>query len=292
MNDIIRVFFIGGLTNGRLVYNYLKTNKYVNLVGVITYTDDFRGARFCPIEDGEGIYKTGKTSGCESIIKGSSPDLIVVAGWSELISNDILSIAPMGAIGFHPAKLPMDRGRSVLAWQIEDGYTETALTMFRYTDYPDGGDIIGQNIIKIEKEDYISDILDKVDSATLDLMKAYFPLIRQGLAKYRKQDLSEGSFRRLRNAENSVINWNTNSETIYNKVRAISHPYPGATTTLKIEGMYYDLLVWRSEIVEDFPYGTYLQPSTVVARLFDSSIIVKTRDAFLRITEYEIRNNQ
>lgn len=290
MNEQIKVFFIGGLTNGKIVFDYLKTNKYVNMVGVITYPDSYKGARHVLFENDEYIIKSGKTKGYEHYIKETEPDLIVVAGWSELISNEIFGIAPRGTIGFHPAKLPMDRGRSVLAWQIEEGYTETALTMFKYTDYPDGGDIIGHDIIKIEKEDYISDILDKVDAATENLMKAYFPLLRQGLAKPKKQDLSEGSFRRLRNAGNSVINWNSNSETIYNKVRAISHPYPGATATLMINGEECNMLVWRSEIVEDFPYGKDATPSTVVAKLYDSSLIVKTRDAFLRIIDFEIIN--
>ena len=290
MNEQIKVYFIGGLTNGKIVFDYLKANKYVDLVGVITYPDSFKGARHVVFEDDEYIIKSGKTKGYEHYIKDAEPDLIVVAGWSELIPDAILDTPKMGVIGFHPAKLPMDRGRSVLAWQIEDGYTETALTMFKYTDYPDGGDIIGQDIIKIEKEDYISDILDKVDIATENLMKAYFPLLRQGLAKPKKQDLSEGSFRRLRNAGNSVINWNSNSETIYNKVRAISHPYPGATTTLVVNGEERNMLVWRSEIVEDFPYGKESKPSTVVAKLYDSSLIVKTRDVFLRITDFEIIN--
>lgn len=81
---------------------------------------------------------------------------------------------------FHPAKLPFDRGRSVLAWQIEDGYTETSLTMFKYSDYPDGGDILAQETIAIASNDYINDILDKVDAASLNLIRAYFPLLRKG----------------------------------------------------------------------------------------------------------------
>ena len=89
----------------------------------------------------------------------------------------------MGVIGFHPAKLPFDRGRSVLAWQIEDGYTETSLTMFKYSDYPDGGDILAQEPIAIASNDYINDILDKVDAASLNLIRAYFPLLRKGFLK-------------------------------------------------------------------------------------------------------------
>lgn len=282
MNKMIKVVFIGGLTNGKIVYDYLKKNRYVELVGVITYPDDYKGARHIKFDDSDVTYKTGTVKGHEQSIKNMEPDLIIVAGWSEIIPDEILAIPPMGVIGFHPAKLPMDRGRSVLAWQIEDGYTETALTMFKYTNYPDGGDIIGQDIIKIEQNDYINDILDKVDKATENLIRAYFPLIRQGLAKPRKQDLSEGNFRRLRGGNDSVINWDSNSLSIYNKVRAISHPYPGATTILDGKA----ITVWRSEILSFFPIGLSEKPGIVIARLFDGSIVFKTRDGFLRITEY------
>ena len=237
MNKMVKVFFIGGLSNGKIVFNYLKKNKYVNLVGVITYPNGSKGARHIGFENDEYIIKSGKIEGYEHFIKDAEPDLIIVAGWSEIIPDEILAIPSMGVIGFHPAKLPMDRGRSVLAWQIEDGYKETALTMFKYTNYPDGGDLIGQDIIKIEQNDYINDVLDKVDKATENLIRAYFPLIRQGLAKPHKQDLSEGSFRRLRGGSDSIINWDSNSLAIYNKVRAISHPYPGATTVLDGKAM-------------------------------------------------------
>ena len=280
----IKVGFIGGLTNGKIVFDYLSKNKYVDLVFAITYKEDFNGARNARIEsDKVTIQRTGSVKGCESLIRNSNPDLIIVAGWSELVPDEVFRIPSMGCIGFHPAKLPMDRGRSVLAWQIEDGYTETALTMFKYTDYPDGGDILAQELITIDETDYINDILDKIDKATLNIMRAYFPLIRQGLIKVRKQDLSEGNFRRLRGAADSVIDWNQPSRDVYNKVRAISKPYPGATTTHNGDS----IVVWRSEIVNTFPYGNDTTPGTLVATIYDGSLLYKTRDSFLRITEYE-----
>ena len=58
-----------------------------------------------------------------------------------------------------------------------------------------------------------------------------------------------------------------------------------------MDGKDCNLAVWRSEIVEDFPYGKESKPSMVVAKLFDSSLVVKTRDAYLRITEYDIIND-
>ena len=283
MKDILNVIFIGGLTNGRIVYDYLVANKYVNLLMTITYQDDFKGARHVPFPESEYIIKSGTIKGYEEIIAINKPDVIIVAGWSELIPSSVLSIPPMGCLGFHPAKLPYDRGRSVLAWQIEDGYTETALTFFKYSEYPDGGNILAQERIIIEYNDYINDILDKVDKATLNIMRAYFPLIRQGLIVEKPQNLGEGSFRRLRRAADSMIDWNSNTSTIYNKIRAISHPYPGACGM--IDNCYY--LIWRAEPLIDFPLGVSFKPGIKVSHLYDDSMIIKTRDGFLRVTEYE-----
>lgn len=250
---------------------------------VITYSDTYKGARHTILGDGSKFMKKNTVKDYIDVIKELAPDLIIVAGWSELIPNEILSIPRMGVIGFHPAKLPFDRGRSVLAWQIEDGYTETSLTMFKYSDYPDGGDILAQEPIAIASNDYINDILDKVDAASLNLIRAYFPLLRKGFLKGVKQDLSVGSFRRLRSADDSIIKWDRNSVEIYNKIRAISHPYPGATTKFEDKTM----LVWKSEIISSFPFPVDTKPGTIVAQCYDNTLIVKTRDAYLRLTEYE-----
>lgn len=283
MSNIIKVVFIGGLTNGKIVYGYLKANKFVNLQLAITYKEDFSGARHDRLPDDDNVVRTGTVKGYEDTIKGLNPDLIFVAGWSELIPDSVLAVPAMGCIGFHPAKLPFDRGRSVLAWQIENGYQETGLTMFKYTDYPDGGDILAQEIIPIRHEDYINDILDKIDDATYNIMRAYFPLLRTGRLAAKKQNLEEGSFHRLRGERDSFINWNRNTEDIYNKVRAISHPYPGAFT--EMDGKR--ILVWKSEKVDSLPFGQNEKPGTLVARLYDNSLVFKTRDGFLRITEWE-----
>jgi methionyl-tRNA formyltransferase len=282
--NLLKVIFIGGLSNGKIIYDYFKKNKYVNLMLTITYPDDFSGARHVIFPDCNEIVKSGTTKGFEQSICDLSPDLIFVAGWSELISEKILLIPNLGVIGFHPSKLPYDRGRSVIAWQIEEGYTSTALTMFIYNSYPDGGDIIAQEKIKIEFNDYVVDILDKIDMATYNLIVSTFPLIRKKIISPQKQDLSVGNFRRLRKKEDSLINWNQNSLNIYNKIRAISYPYPGAETYIDNQM----IRIWRAEIVNDFLWGKTESPGTTIAKLFDNTYIIKTKDSFIHITKYEL----
>lgn len=281
MSNKIKIIFIGGLTNGKIVYDYLSKNRYVDLALTITYPDSTDKPRFIPFPDDSSILKSGKANDHLDLIKQINPDMIIVAGWSELLSDELIKLPPMGTIGFHPAKLPKDRGRSVLAWQIEEGYTETALTMFYYTDIPDGGDIIAQESIKIAHNDFINDILDKLDDATYNIMRAYFPLLRQGKAPRVPQNHNLATFRRLRGDRDSLINWDRNSVDIYNKIRAISHPYPGAHFLHNNE----KFKVYYANFLEStYLRGIIADPGTIIARTLNRNYIIKTRDGIIDIS--------
>jgi len=279
----MRIVFIGGPTNGKIVYDYLNHNKFVDLVKVYTYPDNIEKPRDVYFPNNKLIIKILNVNQYLNEIKNLNPDLIFVAGWSELLSKELINIPHKGTIGFHPSKLPYDRGRSVIAWQIEEGYTETALTMFYYNELPDLGNIIAQELIKIEFNDYVNDVLQKIDSATYNLLRAYFRLIREGNVPRIKQDINEGNYRRLRKEKDSWIDWNQNSINIYNKVRAISKPYPGALAL--VNDVKYK--IWKSEILDDFNYGRELSAGSLIAMLHDKSFIVKTKDSFLRVIDYE-----
>ncbi|MCF8337110.1 MAG: formyl transferase [Bacteroidales bacterium] len=277
----LNVVFIGGLTNGKIVYDYLSKNKYVNLGLVITYPDNTNKPKHIVFPDAENIIKTDNANNLLEEIKAIKPDFIFVSGWSELLSKELRQLPLNGMIGFHPSKLPKDRGRSVVAWQISEGYSQSAVTMFYYSEIPDEGDIIGQELFSIEENDYVKDIHRKIDFAVYNLLRAYFPLLRQGIAPRIKQDESKANFRRLRHEKDSLINWDENSKNIYNKIRAISFPYPGAIGILN-NNQYK---IWSSEIVT-FPFGNDKKPGDVIAELFDETLIIKTRDGFIRVTSF------
>ena len=86
----VRVVFIGGLSNGKIIYDYLNRNKYVDLSLTITYPDDYSGARHTVIPSNNNIVKSTSTIDAVRKIREASPDLIIVAGWSEIISKEIL----------------------------------------------------------------------------------------------------------------------------------------------------------------------------------------------------------
>ena len=278
---MIKVAFIGGLENGYIVYKYLKSNKYVDLKCVITYRDDTEKPFHKIFPNEKNIFKSNNANDFTNQLSKLKLDVIFVAGWSEILNSELINLPRIGTIGFHPSKLPMDRGRSVLAWQIADGYTSSALTMFFYNEIPDGGDIIGQDLFTIEENDYIIDVLRKVNNSTENLIKSMFPKIRSGIIPRKVQNLENGTFRRLRTNKDSIIDWNQNAKNIYNLIRAISDPYPNAIAIFNDK----EFKVHRSEIItkNKFISFTDMRPGKIIAKLFDESMIISTKDNFLRI---------
>jgi len=81
------------------------------------------------------------------------PDVIFCFGWSRLIKRQMLDLAPLGVVGFHPAALPMNRGRHPLIWALVLGLTETASTFFFLDERADSGDILSQATVPIAAVD-------------------------------------------------------------------------------------------------------------------------------------------
>ena len=113
---MVKVVFIGGFAYGKVVYDYLKQNKFVELGLSITYPDNSANAESGNFSNDENLLKDISANKYIGEIKKYDPDYIFVSGWSELLNAELTQCARKGAIGFHPSKLPNDRGRSVLAW--------------------------------------------------------------------------------------------------------------------------------------------------------------------------------
>ena len=75
----LRIAFIGGMTDGKIVYDYLAQNKFVNLCLSITYPDNSDVARHVIFPDSQNIIKT--TSANQHVDNFRDLDYIFVCGW-------------------------------------------------------------------------------------------------------------------------------------------------------------------------------------------------------------------
>ncbi len=161
-------------------------------------------------------------------ISSRGPDLICCWGWSSLIKEQLLTLPPLGVLGFHPAALPQNRGRHPLIWALALGLKQTASTFFFMDSGADSGDILSQVEIPVAYEDNAETLYTKVTDAALQQIVEFLPALQNGTYRRRKQQHDRANYWRKRGPKDGLIDFRMSSRTIYNLVRALSEPYVGA----------------------------------------------------------------
>lgn len=213
-------------------------------------------------------------------IKDLKPDIIFCFGWSSLINEELLMLPPMGIIGYHPSKLPMNRGRHPLIWVLVLGLKESASTFFFMRKGVDDGDILSQEIFKIEYEDDAMSIYNKVINIALIQIEKFLPQLEQNKYLRTKQNHTISNTWRKRNIIDGQIDFKMNSYSIYNLVRALSKPYIGAHINYKNQ----HISIWKVEEVvfnqSNIEYGKIIE-------IENNTILIKTYDGAIKILQHE-----
>jgi methionyl-tRNA formyltransferase len=117
-------------------------------------------------------------------------------------------------------------------WVLVKGESHTGVTLHHMVEGPDSGDIVGQKEVLIEFEDTAFTLYQKLCKKAKELLDETLPLIRKGIAPRMAQNLKQGSYYGGRKPEDGKIDWAWPVMQIYNLVRAVTEPYPGAFTHL------------------------------------------------------------
>ncbi len=215
-------------------------------------------------------------------IKNLNPDVIFCFGWSSLIKKDILALAPMGVVGYHPAKLPKNRGRHPLIWALALGLKESASTFFFMDEGADTGDMLSQVDFEISYQDDARNLYDKVVEIALIQIEEFIPALEKGTYTRIKQNEKESNDWRKRNELDGEIDFRMNSRSIYNLTRALTKPYVGAY--IKFNEKNYS--VWKVKESNDFQEN--IEPGKVL-RVFDKIFVVKSYDGAIEIIEHDFK---
>lgn len=175
------------------------------------------------------------------------PDVIFCFGWSKLLREKLLNLAPLGVVGFHPTALPANRGRHPLIWALALGLEETASTFFFMDEGADRGDILSQKKIMIANEDDATTLYEKITLCALDQIKVFVPQLASGLFPKMPQDHRQANTWRKRNKADGQIDWRMSAQTIHNLVRSLTKPYAGAHFLYRGQ----EIKVWNAAIVLD-----------------------------------------
>ena len=197
----------------------------------------------------------------EAQIREWDPDVVYSFYYRNMIPRGILGIPRRGALNMHGSLLPRYRGRVPINWAIIQGETETGATLHHMVVRADAGDIVDQEAVPIGSSDTAHAVFLKVTDAAVKVLARNHESIVAGTAPRRVQDEASATTFGARRPEDGRIDWNRPASEVYNLVRALTHPYPGAFSEIRGRKFY----VWWGKPIGAPVLGTPLPPGQIMS---------------------------
>lgn len=213
-----------------------------------------------------------------------------MVGCRGLLPASIYTRPRLGSLAVHDSLLPEYRGFAPLNWAIMNGETETGVTMFFVDETLDGGDITASRSVPIGRDATAPEVYELICAATEQVvLEACVTLSGGGALSRAAQDYTAGSFTCSRTPDDGWIDWTRPAREIYDTIRALMHPYPGAFTSFAGKR----LTIWRAQYHPSFRRYTGRVPGRVVAlSRQDGWVDVLTGDSAVRLHEVELAGSE
>ncbi len=261
-----------------------------HVVALITHEDNpgekiwFKTPAVAAREKGVPVFTPDKVNTPEWIerIAALRPDLILSVYYRHMISSQILALARLGAFNMHGSLLPKYRGRAPVNWAVLHGEPRIGMTLHRMVKQADAGGIVDQEGVDLGPRDTAEQAFRKVLPCARRVLARQIDALLAGTAKETPQDESQATYFGGRTPEDGRIDWRQTSREIFNLIRAVTDPYPGAFTDLGAAR----LMVWWAEPESPATRGLRGRPGEILAV---SPLVVATGDGALELTHTEWR---
>lgn len=287
----VRAIVVGGTGSGLRLLDHLRSLPALEIVGVVGFSPRHAAG----VSGYADVAAHAENLGLRAIrvdrnindvpvveqITASSPDVVFVLAWPQLLRPPLLRAARLGVIGRHNAMLPARRGRAPVAWALIHGLAETGVSFFWMDEGVDSGDLIAQAPVPIGADDYPTDVIARLEAASATLLEQIVARLAAGDVPRHAQDHGRASYTHPRRPDMGLIDWGQSAAQVHNFIRGLSRPYPGAFTYLRTQRVN----VWRSEISSAGSASDRVAPAGTVIAASGAPLIQTGRGA-VRLCEY------
>lgn len=151
-----------------------------------------------------------------------NPDIIITCAYGQIIPEELLNYPKYKCINVHGSLLPKLRGGAPIHHAIIDGETETGITIMYMDKKMDAGDIISQRKIKIDDNDNLDVLYEKMSYLGRDLLMDTLESIVDGTNNRKKQDKKKVTYAPNITKEEEKINFDKSGIEIHNLIRGLS----------------------------------------------------------------------
>jgi methionyl-tRNA formyltransferase len=176
-------------------------------------------------------------------IAALGPDLILSVYYRSMIGGTLLALPRLGAFNLHGSLLPKYRGRAPINWAVLHGEQRIGMTLHRMVKTADAGPIVDQDGVDLGPRDTAEQAFRKVLPCARRVLGRQIDALLAGTVRETPQDDSQATTFGERKPEDGRIQWAQSSARIFNLIRAVTDPYPGAFSDVGNAR----LMVWWAE---------------------------------------------
>jgi methionyl-tRNA formyltransferase len=159
-----------------------------------------------------------------------APDLLVVAAYGRILGEDLLGLAPHGAVNVHASLLPRYRGAAPIQWAVAEGERETGVTIMQMDAGLDTGDILLQRALLVGDDDAVA-LSVRLASLGGEALVLALQLLEAGRIIPVRQDHARATLAPVLTKEHGRLDFRLPAGRLAARVLGF-RPWPGAFTTL------------------------------------------------------------
>ena len=256
----------------------LSRNQVSGFKGLSVLTEKYG----IPVFEADSYFLTDEKT--KKFMEENEFEIAVSMGWQRLIPKEVLDKFRYGVYGFHGncGYLPFGRGRSPLNWSIIQGDTRFNLNLFRYDENADSPNVFATEMFSLTMHDDIRTAQYKNMICSKNLIRKLLKAYEEKNIVIRTESKDFDSWYMKRSAADGKIDFHGRTRDIYNLIRGVAAPFPGAFAMCGGE----KVTVWEAHPFDEMIDFSGFTPGEVVD-VFDGKPVVRTVDGSLLIDRYE-----
>ncbi len=224
---------------------------------------------------------------CVEYLKTYQPDIMVVAAFGQILSEEVLGLPPYGCINVHASLLPKYRGAAPIQWAVINGEKTTGVTIMQMDAGIDTGDIILAMELPLAQDETGGSLFEKLSHAGAKLCVEALAQIEVGTATRTKQDETAATHVHTISKQMGQIDWGQPAVRIERLVRGLD-PWPSAFTFL--DGR--TLKIWKAAALGLEGAAGGGQPAGCIVQADKKQLIVQTGEGVLALLEVQLEGKK
>jgi methionyl-tRNA formyltransferase len=215
-------------------------------------------------------------------IRSLQPEAFFLFDYPQHVGPALLALPPRGAINLYATRLPDFPGYAPHLRAVMHGATATGVTLHDIA--PATAGLIAQQTVPIGWTDSSYDVYGKQVSAAAELLRRTLPDLLSGqFTRTPLPPASTAPFGPLQ-PEECLIDWNRPGTTLYNLIRAVTRPYPGAVAGFRGRRC----TIWKADVRPAPLTGRRASPGRILKLV---PLQVDTGDGLLLVRELQLEGD-